>query len=37
MAIKPEEITSVLKKQIQGFEAKTELKEVGWQEPVTNG
>ena len=30
MAIKPEEITSVLKKQIQGFDPKTELKEVGY-------
>src|SRR3989338_6899963 len=30
MAIKPEEITGVLKKQIQGFDAKTELKEVGY-------
>ncbi len=30
MAIKPEEITNVLKKQIEGFDARTELKEVGY-------
>ncbi len=30
MAIRPEEITSVLKKQIEGFDARTELKEVGY-------
>jgi F-type H+/Na+-transporting ATPase subunit alpha len=29
MAIRPEEITSAIKKQIQSFEAKTELQEVG--------
>ncbi|OGR84931.1 MAG: F0F1 ATP synthase subunit alpha [Elusimicrobia bacterium RIFCSPLOWO2_01_FULL_54_10] len=37
MAIKPEEITSVLKKQIQGFDAKTELKEVGYVLQVGDG
>ncbi len=37
MAIKPEEITSVLKKQIQGFDAKTELKEVGYVLNVGDG
>ncbi len=30
MAIRPEEITNVLKKQIEGFDARTELKEVGY-------
>ncbi len=37
MAIKPEEITSVLKKQIEGFDAKTELKEVGYVLQVGDG
>ncbi len=37
MAIKPEEITSVLKKQIQGFDSKTELKEVGYVLNVGDG
>ena len=37
MAIQPEEITSVLKKQIQGFDSKTELKEVGYVLQVGDG
>lgn len=37
MAIKPEEITSILKKQIEGFESKTELKEVGYVLQVGDG
>ena len=37
IAIKPAEITSVLKKQIQGFDAKTELKEVGYVLQVGDG
>ena len=37
MAIKPEEITSVLKKQIEGFESKVELKEVGYVLQVGDG
>lgn len=37
MAIKPDEITEVLKKQIEGFEASTELKEVGYVLQVGDG
>jgi len=37
MAIKPEEITTALKKQIQGFEAKTELQEVGYVLQIGDG
>jgi F-type H+-transporting ATPase subunit alpha len=37
MAIKPEEITTVLKKQIEGFDPKTQLKEVGYVLQVGDG
>ena len=37
MAIKPEEITSVIKKQLEGYKTDTELKEVGYVLQVGDG